>query len=360
MRRPSDGPAIGTRVMTTQVPGLDDDVPVMWLRQIRHAAVVLAISFGALSCQGIPPRVSLPPGPSPAPRAPASHHVTTGVYVPDPSYGLSAWGRGLDQYDADAGARPSIVQWYVPWSSNAAFPAVEASLVRSRSQTPFITWEAWDWSGGANQPAYALREVLAGRYDSYITAWARGAREYGSVVYLRVFAEANGNWNPWDPGVNGNTASEYVQAWRHVWNIFHAVGASNVVWLWTPVVEYTGSTPLASIYPGDSYLDMVGLDGYNWGTTMPWSSWQSFSTVFDPSIARLRALTAKPLWITEVGSAERGGSKAYWITDALRTIGNDSRISGFVWFNANKETDWRIESSPAAIAAYRAGIRALR
>ncbi len=343
----------------------------MRLPRARYAGIVLAISLGAAACQVIPPAVSLhvilpagsihgaPATAAHAQRVTTVHRVATGVYVPDPTQGLSAWGHALDRYDADAGARPSVVQWYVPWSSNAAFPTAEANLVRSRNQKPLITWEAWDWSGGANQPAYALRAILAGSHDPYVTAWAQGARQYGGRVYLRVLAEANGNWNPWDPGVNGNTASEYVQAWRHIRNIFRIVGASNVIWLWTPNVQYAGSTSLRSIYPGDAYVDIVGLDGYNWGTTQPWSSWQSFSTVFNPSIASLRAITTKPLWITEVGSAEQGGNKARWITDALRTVSNDARIGGFVWFNANKETDWRIESSAAAQGAYRAGIPSL-
>ncbi|HWS46330.1 MAG TPA: glycosyl hydrolase, partial [Acidimicrobiia bacterium] len=275
----------------------------MRLRRVRDAAVVLAIAVGAAACQVLPavgshavnpgssrPRTNPVPVPTTISRTTA-RRVTTGVYVPDPSSGSSVWRDALDQFDADAGVRPQLVQWYVPWASNAPFPTAEANLVRSRNQVPLITWEAWDWSGGADQAAYSLSAILAGRYDSYMAAWAQGARQYAGTIYLRVLAEANGNWNPWDPGVNGNTVSEYVQAWRHIRDVVRAAGASNIVWLWTPNVEFAGSTPLASIYPGDAYVDIVGLDGYNWGTTQPWSSWQSFGAVFDSSIANLRAIT---------------------------------------------------------------------
>lgn len=285
--------------------------------------------------------------------------ITTGAYIPDPYWSPSAWPGALDRFDANAGRRPQVVQWYVQWEGSQPFPTQDASYVRSRGQTPMITWESWDWKGTADQPAYADARIVAGAYDSYITEWARAAKAYGTTVYVRWGAEMNGNWNPWDPGVNGNTPAQYVAAWRHIHTLFAAAGATNVKWAWTPITEYGGSTPLASLYPGDAYVDLVGVDGYNWGTTQPWSSWQSFSQVFNPTITTIRTLTKKPLWIFETASAEQGGDKAVWITDMFATLQRDTRISGFVWFNANKETDWRIESSPSAQQAFSAGMRAL-
>ena len=285
--------------------------------------------------------------------------ITAGAYIPDPYWSPSTWPTALDQYDAAAGHRPSVVQWYVEWQGAQPFPTATADYVRSRNQTPMLTWESWDWNGTASQPAYSDASITAGNYDSYITNWAQSAKAFGTTVYLRWGAEMNGNWNPWDPGVNGNTAADYVAAWRHIHNIFTAVGAANVRWLWTPITQYTGSTPLASVYPGDAYVDMVGVDGYNWGTTKPTTSWQSFSQVFDPTITGITALTSKPLWITEVASTEVGGDKAAWITDMMHTIAVDPRIQGFVWFDANKETDWRINSSPAAQQAFAQGLSTL-
>ena len=57
----------------------------------------------------------------------------------------------------------------------------------------------------------------------------------------------NGNWFPWSEGVNGNQAGEYVTAWRHVHDIFTAVGATNVTWVWCPNVDYSNSTSPASL-----------------------------------------------------------------------------------------------------------------
>jgi len=269
------------------------------------------------------------------------------------------WSAALDQFDQDAGRRPQIIQWYTDWAGLQPFPVENAAAVRARGQTPLITWEPWDWRGTANQPAYSDASILAGTHDAYITRWAQGAAAYGTSVYVRWGAEMNGNWYPWDPGVNGNTAGEYVAAWRHVRALFDSAGATNVKWVWAPTTGYVGSTPLAGVYPGDAYVDLVGVDGYNWGTTQPWSSWQSFSQVFDATITEIRSLTQKPLWITETASTEQGGNKAAWVTDMFSTLQRDTRITGLVWFNANKETDWRIESSGASQRAFAAGVAAL-
>jgi endoglucanase len=54
-----------------------------------------------------------------------------------------------------------------------------------------------------------------------------------------------------------------------------------------------------------------------------------------------------------MASTELTGDKARWITSALSTeIFTYPRIKGFIWFDEDKETDWRIDSSQAAQAAF--------
>jgi beta-mannanase len=105
-------------------------------------------------------------------------------------------------------------------------------------------------------------------------------------------------------------------------------------------------------YPGDHFVDWVGMDGYNWGTTRPWSRWQRFGEIFGPIYPDYAA--RKPTMICEIASAERGGDKAAWIRNmGAELAGRFARIRSVVWFDANKETDWRIDSSPASLAAFR-------
>lgn len=318
--------------------------------------LVIGVAAAVLSAAALGPMGSVAQARS---KTAPTRAVTMGAYVPDPSWSPSMWSAALNQFDQDAGRRPQVIQWYTDWAGLQPFPVENAAAVRARGQIPLITWEPWDWRGTADQPAYSDASILAGTHDAYITQWAQGAAAYGTSVYVRWGAEMNGNWYPWDPGVNGNTAGEYVAAWRHVRALFDSAGATNVKWVWAPTTGYVGSTPLAGVYPGDAYVDLVGVDGYNWGTTQPWSSWQSFSQVFDPTITEIRSFTQEPLWITETASSEQGGDKAAWVTDMFSTLQRDTRITGLVWFNANKETDWRIESSAATQRAFAAGVAAL-
>jgi beta-mannanase len=173
---------------------------------------------------------------------------------------------------------------------------------------------------------------------------------------LRFAHEMNGNWYPWSAQTNGNTAGDYVAAWRQVRSVFSRQGVTNVTWSWSPNVPYTGSTPLSSLYPGDAYVDEVALDGYNWGSTQSWSTWTSFWDLFSAGVTQLRSLTAKPVFIAEVATAESGGSKAAWISDMFATLAAHPEIRGFTWFDHAKETDWRIDSTTESLDAFRTGL----
>ncbi len=167
----------------------------------------------------------------------------------------------------------------------------------------------------------------------------------------------NSEWAPWGVTNNGNTTESHKQFWRYVVNRFRNNGVTNVSWIWSPNVRFYGDPcSYSQIYPGDSYVDYVGLDGYNWGTTQSWSVWQSFSEVFGASYNELTSISSKNILIMEVGSAEQGGDKAAWITSMFSDMRNKfTRIEGFTWFSINKETDWRINSSDASKTAFSNG-----
>jgi beta-mannanase len=225
---------------------------------------------------------------------------------------------------------------------------------------------------GKKQPKHALKTIVAGNHDSYIRQWAKDAAAWGKscqakrqlaspcTMYLRFAHEMNGTWFPWSPGVNGNTAQEFRGAWKRIHGIFQQEGATNVRWVWSPYINCSGCSSFSSVYPGNSYVDWVALDGYNWGTTLSGSSWQSMAQVFGPSYDAVTALApTKPFMIPEVSSAEKGGSKAEWIRNAFnRDIPNRlPKTKAVVWFSADftaaGETDWRVNSSAASLEAYK-------
>jgi beta-mannanase len=274
------------------------------------------------------------------------------VYVP----GFPGSVAAIDDAERAAGRHVDQVMWYVHWGGPwSTFNAADVRSVIGRGSTPVITWMSDDPSA-TSQGAYTAQAILGGRYDAYIRAWAAGLRDAGGAVLLRLDHEMNGNWYSWSPGVNGQTAAGYVAVWRHVHDIFAAAGATNVQWVWSPNIAFPGSAPLAGLYPGDAYVDRVGIDGYNWGASDRAHTWQSFAGVFDATLSQVAALTSRPTMIAEVASTEMGGDKAAWIGDFFAGLARRPAISGFVWFDADKETDWRLDSSPPARSSFAAGL----
>lgn len=284
--------------------------------------------------------------------SPPADPVALGAYVSGVQSDLTR----LDRFTDMVGRVPAVVMWYQDWehAGSREFDRARMTAVMSRGATPMVTWEPWDYTAGTSQPKYALSTIITGRHDAYIGQWARDAAAWGQPMYVRFAHEMNARYYPWSAGVNGNTSAEYVSAWRHVVAIFRQAGATNVRWVWAPNVAYDGTTPFFELYPGDTYVDWVGLDGYNGGTALPWGGWQSIGQIFGASYDALAAMTSKPVMLSETASAEAGGDKAAWIRQGLldEVSSRLPRVRAVIWFHENKETDWRVNSSPAALEAF--------
>lgn len=279
--------------------------------------------------------------------------VYFGVHVPGQPSSLTQ----LEAFEHDVNKPVSIVMWYQGWGvsdSSRNFQPGWMDNVRNHGAIPMVTWEPWNYTRGINQPDYSLQNIISGRFDAYITQWALASKAWGHAYFLRFAEEMNGNWFSWSEQVNGNKPGQYILAWQHVHDIFTSVGATNVTWVWSPNVEYGGSTRLSELYPGSAYVDWIGMDGYNW-STVGGHRWQSFSQVFQQTYLDILSMSLnKPLMVAETASAEVGGNKAAWITDAL-TVQIPQffpAIKAVIWFDENKETNWRIESSPASQSAF--------
>jgi beta-mannanase len=316
------------------------------MKLARVVVVVAVVVGGALAGEGTGAAAVAPP----------SGKVYAGVTV-DGALGMIP---ELDAYTGSAGGKkPSVIMDYRDWAHTPNFPTDFANLVVGRGATPMLTWEPWDSTAGVNQPAYRLSAIANGAYDPLVKRWAAQIRAWGKPLMLRFAHEMNGNWYPWGEGVNGNAAGQYVTAYRRVVSTFRSAGVTNVTWVWSPNVAYPGSVPISRLFPGAAYVDWTALDGYNWGATTA-EGWKGFEQVFGASIAQVRGLSTKPLMIAEIGSAEQGGDKAAWIRDFFARLAARPEVRGFVWFNHDKEADWRVQSSDASRIAYAAAVAAGR
>jgi beta-mannanase len=268
---------------------------------------------------------------------------------------------GLDsvaQFERAADAHADVVMWYADWANVRRPDLAQLRAIARRSSVPEITWEPWNhaWNS-AVQPTYRLRRIIEGRHDVLIRRWARALAAYGGPVKLRFAHEMNGNWYPWSEEANGNHPGDFAKAWLHTWRIFRRAGATNVEWVWSPVALDMQSDQ----YPGDRYVDRIGLSGFVGGIQLRHRPWRSFSTLFRRALRQVRRIAPeKPIEISEVGVAEKGGHKAAWIRGMFRTLAHRPVIDTLVWFNMDKGSDWRIDTSERSVRAFRAGIRQSR
>jgi beta-mannanase len=236
---------------------------------------------------------------------------------------------------------------YFNW--NDPFPTQQQQDDKTHGRLPLITWWGTEYAA-----------INDGSQDALIRARADAVRDYGNKVMLAWASEMNLDHPPWPDVEQPSDPAGFIAAWRRIHDIFQQAGVTNVVWVWAPNCEsHPGGYNQASAnnwtryYPGDAYVDWVGIDGYNWGKgyITPWESMSHFATPIYRDYA-----DKKPIILAETASAEIGGNKAQWITDAASWIKTHEDIRALVWFDQKSTSahDWRIDSSPAAFAAFRA------
>ncbi|MGA0566062.1 glycoside hydrolase family 26 protein [Rathayibacter sp. KR2-224] len=286
----------------------------------------------------------------------------------------------LDATSANIGVQPDLVGYFSGWDQSFRANAVTRSWEKGR--LPMMTWESRPIDAGndtTSAPDYSLPKIIAGDFDPYLHQYARDIVSTGLPLVIRLDHEMNGIWYPWaetdgsGASINGNNVGDYVKMWRHVHDIFQQEGANDlVIWDWSPNIvnnlpaAHKGPGYLASLYPGDDYVDWVGLSGY---LRPPYKADNDFTFdyTFGTSLDQLRALTKKPIMLSEIGASETGGHKATWITSLFQAFGDPKNddILGFAWFNTavtsyvegvRATNDWRIDSRADTLAAFIAGL----
>ncbi len=224
-------------------------------------------------------------------------------------------------------------------SFDARISCFFVSPVGQKGKTLLVFWE----------PDTGYDPIINGSYDSEIIQFAAGAKSYGYPIILVPFDEMNLNENNWGPGINGNTPQKFITAWKHIHNLFSEVTNVKFAIDYNNVsIPNTSDNTYEDYYPGNDYVDIVGIDGYNFG-----NPWQTFSDVFSNALAEASTFN-KPIYLLAIGSAP-GSQKASWISDGLGTYlqNNYPNVIGWVWFNHNKETDWRVNSDSNSLQAFK-------
>ena len=273
---------------------------------------------------------------------------------------------GMEQLEAGLRYKFPIISFYSAWGDKPTqqFPLRMCETIHQMGSVPLITWEPWvvdfDERLRPNLPPVAEREyaslaaIARGEYDFYLVNWAKAAAAYRKPVMIRFAHEMNDPYRyPWGPQ-NGNKPDDFVAAWRHVHLVFQKMGATNVLWIWSPHI----SMPWFEYYfPGPEYVDWIGVGVLNYGDVASWSRWWSFHQILEkayPTLLRLQ----KPIMISEFGTLASGGDMSEWYRQAFYHITHTySRgVRAVIFFNQpnditispNFPLNWTVTQSPKA------------
>jgi hypothetical protein len=346
--------------------------------------------------------------------------TTRAVPVRVPPDGMALFGVQLDwetdspsAFVARTGIRPAQYGAFVQMPLTVADRrnlSAAADAVAGESAALFLTVE----------PMAGLSAVTAGAARDLASTLA-GYNSRGIAVYVRFAHEMNGSWYPW-----GQQPTAYVAAFRTVATAVHRL-APNSAMVWSPnyaggypfqggpfsasagTAAFTtldtdhngnlsmGDDPYRPFYPGDSYVDWVGLTLYHFGHAWPYGeneeplpgtvsaalrgTWDGAGVAENQSAlpdfyAQYAVARSKPMAVSETAAlynetppapgADETTIKSVWIDQLL---GSEAR-SGFPkvkmvnWFEVRKFesevggiVDWRVTRSAAVRAVLLSRLR---
>lgn len=150
-----------------------------------------------------------------------------------------------------------------------------------------------------NGPTAIEWKIANGDYDAWINTLAQQCEDFGYTIMLKIGAEMNGNQGPNGPGSwiadFGATPAAFTAAWRRIVDVFRAAGVTNVDWCISYNFESVGTYDFEDYYPGNDYVDWIGVDYYQISASDdPGSQVTAFYNWAVPK--------AKPLAVTEWGT----------------------------------------------------------
>jgi hypothetical protein len=248
------------------------------------------------------------------------------------------------------GRQLDLTRHYIIWDRDI----VNEPIVRSAAggRIPFIALQAKRQDGSLVK----WSDIATGVEDATIEHQAGLLRELDHQVYFAFNHEPEN-----DPA---GSPQDYRDAFDHIKSVFTAQGVTKIHHVATLMRgTYQGARGGAHQWMPEG-ADLVGADGYNRGACNPGIGWESFESIFDAAHA-FAVDVGKPMALEEWGCVEAddcGGSehtsKAHWLLGAGSTIRSWPEVAVVVYTNSRadyggKAVDFRVDTSPASLAAYR-------
>lgn len=225
--------------------------------------------------------------------------------------------RAMDRFATWFGRRPDRMLDFISWQS-----LIDGS-----------TWSMRCWSNaGIKNMTYSLpmlpedgsatlAQGAAGQFDELFRAFATTLVSTGySEAVVRIGWEFNGDWYVW---AASKDPQSWIAYWRRIVTIMRSVPGAKFKFDWCPGNGWTAFLA-ENAYPGDEYVDIIGLDQYNasWSKTplTPEERWNQQVTQRHGLKwhAAFAAAHGKPISFPEWGTGRRrdghgGGDDPYFI-----------------------------------------------
>jgi Glycosyl hydrolase family 26 len=192
--------------------------------------------------------------------------------------------------------------------------------------------------------------IASGAWDAKINEWASHLEQFlnkggGRSLVLAPLQEMNGNWTSY-----GCDPASFVNAYRRIVNIIRGRGINEtrVRFAFAPNGWTSpGCGSINSYYPGNSYVDVIGISAYRW------ADGANVYSVMGGVVDQLAAgYPGKPIIIAQT-AAWPSASKDQWIRDMMAWASSHPSVVAVVYFNLRKETDWRVWIPPSVNAGWK-------
>lgn len=266
-----------------------------------------------------------------------------GIFYPKADNGLSDY-KQISDLEKKENVKFDIISFYVPWGDKDSISSNSELIsgIYKKNAIPMISWEPWasnfelsDSLPELKNEKNILKNIKKGHFDNYIKKFANYLKAFNKPVFLRFAHEFDNPFYPWSK-TGGNSPEDFKEAWIHIYKIFENCGSDNVVWVWNP----WKTEAMQNYFPGNDYVDWVGITGLNYGIYNQDQQWHSFQDLYLPVHYEIKKFTDKPVMIAEFGSLKEGGDQAVWVEDGLKSIDEKfTEIKAIVLFNSSVDSN---------------------
>jgi hypothetical protein len=261
-------------------------------------------------------------------------------------------------------AMPVWSNWVSPW-------------ITSTTGAPFVAWVQADPTHHSLIDAQNLipdseesnpnwtAECAAGDYNTYATQFAQNMVAVGlGYTVIRLAHEMNGTWYNDDLGTTQAQWTQWDECWDQEVTAMRAVSGAHFLFDWNVNSNYR-DLPLADIYPGNAYVDIIGIDQYDGSgdSNLPASGtarWNYLENEADglTTVKAFAAANNKPMSIPEWGTSSAaqpagGGDDGAYVSGMAGFIASNN-VAYQSYFDANDDNILPLDPSlaPLTVAAY--------